>query len=348
MTAADPAWPDLLASLVQGHDLSEEAAGSAMAAIMEGEVSPAQVAGLLVGLRAKGETPPEVTGFVRTMRAYAQQVRLDGPAVDTCGTGGDRAGTFNISTLSAIVAAGAGARVAKHGNRAASGRCGSADLLEHLGVAIDLPPSGVEACIAEAGIGFCFAPTYHPAMRHAMPARRDLGVPTLFNFLGPLTNPAGAAHQTIGVSDAAMAPRLAEVLARLGAAHALVFHGGDGLDEVTTTGPSRVWTVREGDVAESTLDPGELGVRRARLDDLKGGSVADNVRIAEAVLGGEGGPAGDVVALGAAAALLAADLVVDWQAGLTAASSAIASGAAADALSRWVAVSQAQASAAGE
>jgi anthranilate phosphoribosyltransferase len=339
---AEFAWPDVLGRLLRGEDLPDEVAAAAMAAIMEGEATPAQVAGFVIGLRMKGETAEEIAGLVRTMRAFAEPVHVDGPVVDTCGTGGDRSGTFNVSTVAALVAAGAGARVAKHGNRAASGRCGSADLLEAWGVVIDLPPAGVEACIAEVGIGFCFAPTFHPAMRHAMPARRELGVPTVFNFLGPLTNPAGATQQTIGVSDATMAPRMARVLARLGTAHTLVFHGADGLDELTTTGPSQLWEVRGSEVTEQTFDPRAHGLPRATIEQLRGGDTHDNRRIADAVLAGEQGPPRDIVVLGAAAALIAADRCAAWDEALHAAAEAIDSGAAAAVLRRWVAVSQQQ------
>jgi len=290
----------------------------------------------------KGETAAEVAGLVRSMRALALPLDVAGPLVDTCGTGGDRAGTFNVSTVAAVVAAGAGARVAKHGNRAASGKCGSADLLEAWGVVIDLPPAGVAACIEQVGIGFCFATTFHPAMRHAIPVRRELGVPTVFNFLGPLTNPAGAQHQTIGVSDRAMAAKMAGVLARLGSTHALVFHGADGLDELTTTGPSTVWEVRAGTVEERDIDPGELGIPRADVADLRGGGVEINRVIADDVLAGKAGPARDIVVLGAAAALVAADRVDGLAAGLELASQALDSGAAADILSRWVEVSREQ------
>jgi anthranilate phosphoribosyltransferase len=333
-------WPDLLIRLQRGEDLEEDLAASAVAAIMAGEVTPVQVAALLMGLRVKGETAEEVTGFVRAMRRFAVPVEVAGPVVDTCGTGGDRSGTFNVSTVAAIVAAGAGARVAKHGNRAASGRCGSADLLEAWGVVIDLPPDAVAACIDEVGIGFCFAPAFHPAMKHVMPARRELAVPTVFNFLGPLTNPAGARHQTIGVSDRRMAPLMARVLARLGTEHALVFHGHDGLDELTTTGPSHVWQVRKGEIVEFDLDPADLGLDRATLSQLQGGELEDNVRVADAVLDGEPGPRRDIVLLGAAAALLAADLVDDLAAGLDAAARSIDSGAARKVRERWVARSQ--------
>jgi len=333
-------WPEVLGRLLAGQDLDEDTAGAAMASVMDGDATAAQVAGFVIALRMKGETIEEITGLVRAMRAAAQPLPLRGlgPAdlVDTCGTGGDRAGTFNVSTLSALVAAAAGARVAKHGNRAASGRCGSADLLEAWGVVIDLPPPAVAACIQELGIGFCFAPTFHPAMRFAMPARRELGVPTVFNFLGPLTNPAGAAHQTVGVSDRAMAPRMAAVLARLGSAHALVFTGEDGLDELTTTGPSTVWEVRDGTVSQTRFDPADHGVPRAALADLRGGGVEENRRIADDVLAGKPGAPRDAVVLGAAAALVAADLAPGWREGLEAAAAAVDDGRAADLLARWV------------
>jgi anthranilate phosphoribosyltransferase len=340
--AAGPpvAWSEVLGRLVRGEDLPDELAAAAMAAIMAGEATPAQVAGFVIGLRAKGETAAEIAGLVRTMRAFAEQVHVDGPSVDTCGTGGDRAGTFNVSTVAALVVAGAGVKVAKHGNRAASGKCGSADLLEAWGVVIDLPPASVEACIGEVGIGFCFAPTFHPAMRFAMPARRELGVPTVFNFLGPLTNPAGALHQTVGVSDSAMAPRMADVLARLGSRHALVFQGDDGLDELTTTGPSTIWEVREGGVEVRTFDPADHGIPRAEIGDLVGGDVDVNRGIAESILSGEPGAPRDIVLLGAAAALVAVDLVDDFDAGLHRAAQSIDSGSAEAALSRWVRVSQ--------
>ena len=333
-------WPDVLTRLVRGEDLDDATTTAVMTRIMAGEATPVQIAGFLMSLRAKGETAEEIAGLVRGMREFALHVEAGGPVVDTCGTGGDRAGTFNVSTVSAVVAAAAGAPVAKHGNRAASGRCGSADLLEAWGVVIDLDPAGVQACIAEVGIGFCFAPTFHPAMRHAMVARRELGVPTVFNFLGPLTNPAGARHQTIGVSDGDMAPKMAEVLARLGTEHAFVFHGADGLDELTTTGPSTLWEVRNGDVTRRQFDPLDVGIDRASVADLAGGGVEDNVRVADAILSGETGAPRDIVVLGAAAALVAADRAGDFPAGITAASQAIDSGAAADLVQRWVAVSQ--------
>lgn len=338
--AEERSWADVLSRLLRGEDLDAGTTAALMQWIMEGDASPVQVAGLLVALRMKGETAEEIIGLVRTMRAFALKVEVDGPLLDTCGTGGDGAGTFNVSTVAALVAAGAGARVAKHGNRAASGRCGSADLLESWGVAIDLGPSGVAACIAEVGIGFCFAPTFHPAMRHTMPVRRALGVPTVLNFLGPLTNPAGARHQTIGVNNPEVASRMAEILARLDAAHALVFHGADGLDELTTTGPSLIWEVRDGTVTCSHFDPADHGILRATVADLRGGGVEESRRVADTVLTGAPGPARDVVLLGAAAALLAADLVETWTEGLAAAATSIDSRAAAKTLQRWIEVSQ--------
>lgn len=334
------AWSDVTDRLLRGTDLSQADAEAAMTAIMDGSTSAVQIAGFLVALRAKGETAAEIAGLVRTMRRFAIAVPVDGPTVDTCGTGGDRSGTFNISTVAAVVAAAAGARVAKHGNRAASGRCGSADLLEAWGVAISLPPAAVARCIAEVGIGFCFAQAYHPAMRHVMPARRELGVRTVFNFMGPLANPAGAAHQTIGVSDPVMAERMAQVLAELDTTHALVFHGHDGLDELTTTGPSRIWEVRRSAVEAYELDPAELGIARADAGDLVGGGVETNRAMADAVLEGKPGPTRDVVVLAAAAALYAADVVDDLAAGVPAAASAIDTGAARNVLDRWVALSQ--------
>jgi anthranilate phosphoribosyltransferase len=335
-----PPWPEILSRLLRREDLDTDAASGAMTSIMEGEATPAQIAGFLVALRAKGETAAEIAGLVLTMRRYALRVSVPFPVVDTCGTGGDRAGTFNVSTVSALVAAGAGARVAKHGNRAASGRCGSADLLEAWGVAIDLHPEGVRACIEEVGIGFCFAPAFHPSMRHAMTPRRELAIPTIFNFLGPLTNPAGAAHQTIGVSDPLMAPRMAQVLAQVGTGHTLVFHGVDGLDELTTTGPSRLWDVRGDVVREEVFDPAAFGVPMAQLEDLRGGGVDENRLIAEAILSGKPGPPRDIVVLGAAAALVAADLVPGFPEGIQAAREAVDSGAAGSLLERWIRVSQ--------
>ncbi|MTV26225.1 anthranilate phosphoribosyltransferase [Nitriliruptoraceae bacterium ZYF776] len=341
-------WSAVLEHLLAGRDLDEAQAAQVLGAIMAGEAEPAQIAALLVALRAKGESAGEIAGFVRAMLDAATPIRITGPLVDTCGTGGDGAGTFNVSTLAALVVAAGGARVAKHGNRAASGRCGSADLLEAWGVAIDLPAREAAATVDELGIGFLFARTFHPAMRHVGPVRAQLAVRTVFNVLGPLSNPAGAAHQVVGVADARLAPVMADALAALGKRHALVFRGDDGLDELTTTGPSQVWEVRDGQVTTWRLDPGDLGVPRATLADLRGGGVEENVAIGNRILGGETGAPADLVALNAAAALYAADVVDDLGEGLVRAREALTSGAARELRDRWVARSRALAAAAGE
>ncbi len=333
-------WSEVVGRLLDGHDLDEATAGAALRTIMSGEATDAQAAAFLVALRAKGETAAEIAGLVRAMLEHAEQIELDGILVDTCGTGGDQAGTFNISTVAALVVAAAGVPVAKHGNRAASGKCGSADLLEAWGVVIDLPPEQARRSIDELGIGFLFARTFHPAMRHVGPVRAELGVPTVFNVLGPLTNPAGVERQVVGVADEAMAPLVAEALLRLGRKHAIVVRGEDGLDELTTTGPSRLWEIRDGRVSESLFDPASLGLERARLEDLQGGEVADNVAVADAVLDGETGPRADVVALNSAAALYVADAVEDLASGLELARETLASGAAKQLRDRWVALSR--------
>jgi anthranilate phosphoribosyltransferase len=341
VTDATPVrWPAVLDRLLAGDDLEEDLAAEVMATIMRGEAESSQVAALLVALRAKGEAPSEIAGFVRAMLAEAVEVELAGPLLDTCGTGGDGAGTFNVSTVAALVVAACGVRVAKHGNRAASGRCGSADLLEAWGVAIDLPPAAVARTVEELGVGFLYARTFHPAMRFVAPVRAQLGVRTAFNVLGPLSNPAGALHQVVGVADARLAPVMAEALAKLGKRHALVFRGEDGLDEVTTTSPSEVWEVRDGAVTTWRLDPLDLGVPRATLTDLVGGGVAENVAIADAVLGGEAGPPSDLVAVNAAAALYAADAVDDLAAGLARAREVLADGSGLALRDRWVARSR--------
>lgn len=337
-------WPSLLAGLLEGEDLTEHEAQDVMDVLMRGEAEPVHLAAFLVALRAKGESPPEIAGFVRSMLAAATPLAVDADLrarlVDTCGTGGDGADTFNISTVAALVVAAAGVPVAKHGNRAASSACGSADLLEAWGVMLDPGPAQVTRCLEELGIGFLYARAFHPAMRHVAPVRAQLAVRTVFNLLGPLSNPARAPHQVVGVSDARLAPVLADALARLGTRHALVFRGDDGLDELTTTGPSHLWEVRDGAVTSTLLDPAELGLPRAQPEQLTGGSVEDNVRIADAVLRGEPGPPTDIVALNAAAALLAADAVDDLAAGLARARQVLASGAAADLRDRWVARSR--------
>lgn len=338
-------WPSVLTHLLQGDDLDEGTAAQVMGALMQGAAESAQVAGLLVALRAKGESPTEIAGFVRAMQAEAVPLELaDGAGVglvDIVGTGGDGAGTFNISTVASLVVAAAGVPVAKHGNRAASSRCGSADLLEAWGVAIELPPTAVAASLAEVGIAFLYARAFHPAMRHVAPVRLQLGVRTVFNVLGPLSNPAQVPYQAVGVADARLAPVMAEALARLGRRHALVFRGEDGLDELTTTGPSQVWEVRDGRVTVSRFDPADLGLARATPSALQGGDAATNVVIADAVLGGAPGPAADIVALNAAAGLVAADAAPDLAAGLARAREVLASGAALALKERWVAATRA-------
>jgi anthranilate phosphoribosyltransferase len=337
-------WPALLSALLRGEALSADDTAWAMGEVIAGEASPAQVAGLVVALRAKGETPEEVAGFVDAMLAAAPPVATPGRVVDTCGTGGDRASTVNLSTMAALVVAGAGVPVAKHGNRAASSACGSADLLEELGVVIDLPPAAVAECLARTGLTFCFAPVFHAGMRHAAPARRELGVPTVFNVLGPLTNPARPAAQAVGVSDLRLAPVMAGVLAARGA-DALVFRGDDGLDELTPTGPATVWVVGGGAVRVEALDPADLGLPRATVEDLRGADAPFNADVCRRVVAGERGPVRDAVLLGAAAALAAhaggdAPLLDRLRTGLDRAAQALDSGAAADALDRWVEVSQ--------
>jgi anthranilate phosphoribosyltransferase len=294
-----------------------------------------------VALRAKGETPVELAALVRTMLDFADRVEVaDGtPLIDTCGTGGDRSGTVNVSTMAALVAAAAGARVAKHGNRAQSSNCGSADVLEALGVAVDLGPTGVARCIEEAGIGFCLAPRYHPALRFAALPRRELGVPTTFNFLGPLANPAAVRHQSLGVSDPSMAERVVATLRELGSEHALVYYGHDGLDERTTTGPSTVYELRDGDVRRFDVDLDDLGVRRVDRDELKGGDAATNADIVRRVLAGEPGAVRDIVLLNAAAALVVAGLAADLRSGLGVAAAAIDDGRATATLDGFVRVS---------
>jgi anthranilate phosphoribosyltransferase len=335
-------WPRTLQRLASHQALSADAAADVMRAIMTGDVTPAQVGGFLMALRTKGETVDELEGLARTALEFANPVSPPAPVLDTCGTGGDRSGTINISTLSAIVVAGAGVPVAKHGNRAASGLCGSADLLEELGVAIDLDAAGVERCLVEAGIGFMFAPVFHPAWGHAAPVRRELRVPTSFNFLGPLTNPARPAAQVVGVSDERMLPLMAEVLARRGT-RAKLFRGEDGIDELTTTGPSLVLDVLDGEVRQNRLDPAEHGIAHASKEDLRGGDAGESARIARAVLGGEVGPARDVVLLNAGAALEVAGAAPDPDGGIALAASSIDGGTAASTLARWVEVSVAAA-----
>ncbi|HEX8803158.1 MAG TPA: anthranilate phosphoribosyltransferase [Acidimicrobiales bacterium] len=336
-------WPAILGALSGRRDLTADEARAAMAEILDGAATPAQIAGFVVALRIKGETVDELTGLVEAMLDAAERVALpdDVDAVDVVGTGGDRAHTINVSTLSALVVAGAGGRVCKHGNRAASSATGAADLLEALGVRLDCGPDEVARCVAEAGIGFCFAPRFHPAMRHAGPPRRELGIPTAFNVLGPLANPAGVRRMVIGVADPSMAERMVGVLAARDCTRALVVHGGDGLDEITVSTTSQVVDLADGVVTRYEIDPAALGVTPAPRDALVGGDPATNAALAQKVLGGDAGPHRDVVCLNAAAGLVAAGLVPDMAAGVEAARASIDDGAAARALDRLVAASNA-------
>lgn len=332
-------WTEILQVLFSGVSLTRDQAAWAMEQIMRGETTPAQTGAFLAALRTKGESVEELAGLVETMRSLGRKVDLDFPVVDTCGTGGDGAGTINVSTIAAFVVAGAGAKVAKHGNRSVSSRCGSADVLEALGIKIDMGPDEVRRCIEYAGIGFCFAPVFHPSMRHAGPIRKELGVRTVFNFLGPLTNPAGARFQALGVSDKAMAPKMAEVLGSLGSIHVLVFHGFDGLDELSTGAPSYLWELAGSQLHESVIEPADLGVPRSDPADLCGGSAEHNAAIAHLILDGASGPARDVVVLNAAAGIIAAGLARGFTEALEAARESVDSGRAKGSLDRMAEVS---------
>jgi anthranilate phosphoribosyltransferase len=340
-------WAGVLRSLTRRTDLDRAAAAAAMGQILDGEATPSQIAGFIVALRMKGETAEELTGMVGAMLERSTEVVLAEPAgvIDLVGTGGDGSGSINVSTLAALTVAGAGGSVCKHGNRAASSLCGTADLLEQLGVAVELGPEGVARCVAEAGMGFCLAPRYHAAMRFAGPPRRELGVPTVFNFIGPLANPARVRRQMTGVSDPAMADRMIEVLAENGAEGAMVVFGHDGLDELTVTTSSTVRELRDGQVRTYDLHPKALGIAGATPEDLQGGVPEVNARLALEVLGGAPGPKADIVALNAAAGLIVAGVVDDFPAGLELARAALADGRAAAVLERLVAVSQEEAAA---
>jgi len=327
---------EAIQELVGGRDLDRAGAAAAMDDIMGGEATESQVAGFLVALRMKGETAEEIVGLVESLRGHATTIQAPEGAVDTCGTGGDGAGTFNISTAAALVIRGAGATVAKHGNRASSSHCGSADVLEALGVPMTLSPAEVEESIRRCGFGFMLAPSFHPAMRHAAGPRKDLGVRTVFNLLGPLANPAGVRRQALGVAAAAAAPMMVAVLAELGHERALVFHSDDGLDELSTVGPSTVWELRDRNVKEYRVDPRELGFAAASAADLKGGTAEDNAAIIRRVLDGERGPQRDVVLLNAAAGLVAAGMAEDLAAGVALATASIDQHAARQALAEFV------------
>ncbi len=325
-------------TVLNGGDLSRREVRQALDAIMTGQCRPEQIAALLAGLRTKGETGDELAGMAESMRSHAERVKTDRtPLIDTCGTGGDGASTFNISTAAALVAAAGGAAVAKHGNRSISSKCGSADVLEALGVKLDGGVAAAERCLEQVGIGFLFAPHHHPAMRHVMPVRRALGVRTAFNLLGPMTNPAGARRQVIGVFSHAYTHVVATALKGLGSQHVMVVCGDDGaggiLDEISTCGETRGWELRDGALHEVTLTPEGLGVSTADVRALKGGDAAENAAALEAILSGEPGPRGDAVAVNAGAALYVAGLVDSLTLGVTRAQELLATGAAMDTLS---------------
>ena len=337
-------WPDVLSALVRGQDLDSDDTAWAMDQIMAGDATPAQIAGFAVALRAKGETVEEMEGLVRTMLARATPIEVAGPILDIVGTGGDQAHTVNISTMATIVVAGAGVKVVKHGNRAASSASGAADVLEALGVVLDLPAGDVARVADEVGVTFCFAPMFHPAFRHTAGPRRELGIPTTFNFLGPLAHPAHPDAQAVGVADRRMAGILAAVLARRGTA-ALVFRGDDGLDELTTATTSSVWEVRGGTVTEGTLDPADLGVPRSEVGALRGADPAYNAGVVRDLVAGRPGAVRDAVLLNAAGALAVVDpdpapLGERLARGLARAADAVDSGAAAAKLEAWVTVSR--------
>ncbi|CRK55687.1 Anthranilate phosphoribosyltransferase [Alloactinosynnema sp. L-07] len=338
---ADRTWPRLLNQLIDRRDLTAEDTTWAMDQIMSGSATPSQIAGFAIALRAKGETAAEVEGMAAGMLSHAKRVHVDGHAVDVVGTGGDQADTVNISTMSALVTAAAGVPVVKHGNRSASSQCGTADVLEALGVAIELSPDAVATCVREVGIGFCFAPAFHPALRYAGPTRRELGVPTAFNVLGPLTNPAQPTAGLVGVANARMAPIVAEVFASRGAS-VLVVRGDDNLDEITTTTTTAAWVVADGKVRVDQIDPSRLGISPATPADLRGGDKDFNAQVVRDLVAGKMGPVREAVVLNAAGAIaafrgLSGDVHADLEAAIGQATHALDSGAAATLLDQWAA-----------
>jgi anthranilate phosphoribosyltransferase len=334
---SDVSWPAVLDRLISGSDLSRDEAHSVMNEIMAGKASESQIAGFLVALRVKGETSEEMTGLVDAMVDASVTVDVGEPVVDSVGTGGDGFGTFNISTTAAFIAAGVGVKVAKHGNRAASSKTGSADVLEALGFDLEMAPDDTVAMIREVGFGFFFAPRYHPAMRHAGPVRSSLGIRTVFNFLGPLTNPAGAKLMSVGTADRRMASLMIEVLKNRGAERAFVFYGEDGLDELTTTGPSFIYRLRNGEVTTAEFTPEDFGVRRAALEDFKGGTVAENAEILTGILDGAPGPKRDIAVVNAAPAIVVAGLADGFVEAVDLAKESIDSGGARAVLDRAIA-----------
>ena len=337
-------WSALLNDLIAGRDLTAEQSGAAMSSILAGEATQSQIAGFVVALRSKGETATELAGMLDAAMAAASIVPLTDAerarSVDVVGTGGDGSHSINVSTMAAIVAAGAGASVCKHGNRSASSKCGAADVFELLGVKIEQTPDGVARCVREAGIGFCLAPMFHPAFRFAGPPRREMGIATAFNLLGPMANPGRVQRQLIGVADGAFAGSMITALQRQGLSNAWVVHGG-GLDELTTTGPSTVVALADGDISEFTIDPADLGLAPATADDLRGGEPEENADAVRRVLAGDLGPHRDIVVLNAGAALVVAGLADDVAAGIDLAVAAIDDGRAAATLGRLVQVSNA-------
>ncbi|MBK4347086.1 anthranilate phosphoribosyltransferase [Lacisediminihabitans changchengi] len=348
---SDPTWPTLLSALLGGEDLSISEASWAMQQVMAGEATPAQLAGFLVALRSKGETVDEIVGFRDAILEYSLPLSVDPMALDIVGTGGDRFGTVNVSTMASVVAAASGVPLIKHGNRAASSASGSSDVLGALGIDLDIRPERVAEVLTETGITFAYAAMFHPGFGHAGAVRKELGIPTVFNFLGPLCNPARCEANAVGVASLEKVPLIVGVFRTRGAT-ALVFRGDDGLDELTTTGHSHIWEVSRGSVTEHDLDPLELGIPRAKITDLLGGDAVHNAAVARAVLGGERGPVRDIVLLNAAAGLVAFDLAKDpaqlqipivtrFREKLAIAASVIDSGAATEKLDQWVAATNA-------
>lgn len=331
---------EAIQALVAGKSLTMAEAAQVMDEIMEGQVTPAQFGALVTALRLKGETVDEITGLAKVMRAKAIRVTVADPVIDVVGTGGDGLNTFNISTVTAFVVAGAGLKVAKHGNRAASSQCGSADVLEALGVKLELSAEQVQRCLGEVGMGFMFAPAFHPAMRYAGPPRREIGIRTVFNMLGPLTNPAGARAYLLGVADGALVEKMALVLRSLGCHHALVVHGEDGLDEITTSGETRVCELKDGEITGYSISPESFGLSRASLESLKGGTAQENAALLRQILAGASGPPRDVVLINAAAALVAGDWVETLQTGIDLARQAIDSGRALSKLEQLIKLTQ--------
>ena len=331
---------EAVSTVVSGDSLSMDEAALVMRQIMSGEATPAQLGSFLTALSFKGETNEEIAGMATVMREFSLRVNVDGMLVDSVGTGGDGLNTFNLSTAAAFVAAGAGLKVAKHGNRAASGTCGSADVLEELGVKIELSPEGVERCIKESGIGFMFAQAFHPAMRHAGPVRREIGIRTVFNILGPLTNPAGAQSMLVGVAFQELGQKMADVLRLLDTQHSIIVHGDGGLDEMTLSGDTSVWEVNQGQVSNWTLSVADTGLPVTPIQAVRGGDKVANAATMRALLGGEGGPVRDYVLLNSAGVLLVGDMVSNIRDGVQLAAQTVDSGAAKDSMESMIEVSQ--------